>query len=289
VECTVNGIGERAGNAAVEEIVMALRTRKDLFGLTTGVNTREIARASRLVSKLTGMAVQPNKAVVGANAFAHSSGIHQDGVIKYRTTYEIMNPDDVGIEESALLLTARSGRNGVNTRLKHLGVHLKPAELEPLFEKFKALADKKKYVFDDDLLALVDEGARARAPEIFHLDYLNTTSGTGIVPTATLRLRKKDEVIQEAACGDGPVDAAYRAVDKIAGIRPRLQDYQLRSVSSGTDAQGEVVVRVEHKGLVVTGKGASTDIVEASAKAYLNAVNKILAAGPTPARKNEGM
>ncbi|HMX94013.1 MAG TPA: 2-isopropylmalate synthase [Elusimicrobiota bacterium] len=292
VECTVNGIGERAGNASLEEIVMALRTRKDLFNVTTGVRTHEIAKTSRLISKLTGIVVQPNKAVVGANAFAHSSGIHQDGVIKSRTTYEIMNPEDVGVEESALLLTARSGRNGVNTRLKHLGFHLAAPALETLFEKFKVLADKKKYVFDDDLIALVEEEGRAKAPEVFSMDYLNTTSGTGIVPTATVRLKKKDAVFQEAACGDGPVDAAYRAMDKITGLRPELLDYALRSVSSGTDAQGDVVVKVADKGLVVTGKGTSTDIVEASAKAYLNALNKILSArasGRAAAKKNEGM
>ncbi len=275
VECTVNGIGERAGNASLEEVVMTLRTRKDLFGLQTGVNTREIARASRLISKLTGMAVQPNKAVVGANAFAHSSGIHQDGVIKHRTTYEIMNPEDVGIEESTLLLTARSGRNGVSNRLKHLGYNLSAKELEPLFERFKALADKKKYVFDDDLLSLLEEG-RSRVPEAFSLDYLNTSSGTGVVPTATIRLKKDDKIFQEAACGDGPVDAAYRAIDKITGLKSKLMDYSLRSVSSGKDAQGEVSVKVEKDGVVVTGKGLSTDIIEASAKAYLNAVNKLV-------------
>ncbi len=275
VECTINGIGERAGNASLEEVVMTLRTRKDLFGLQTGINTREIARTSRLISKLTGMAVQPNKAVVGANAFAHSSGIHQDGVIKHRTTYEIMNPEDVGIEESTLLLTARSGRNGVSNRLKHLGYNLSAKELEPLFERFKALADKKKYVFDDDLLSLLEEG-RSRVPEAFSLEYLNTSSGTGIVPTATVRLKKDGKILQEAACGDGPVDAAYRAIDKITGLKSALRDYSLRSVSSGKDAQGEVSVKVEKDGVIVTGKGLSTDIIEASAKAYLNAVNKLM-------------
>jgi 2-isopropylmalate synthase len=200
VECTVNGIGERAGNASLEEIVMSIRTRKDLFQMTTGVNTKEIARASRLISKLTGITVQPNKAVVGANAFAHSSGIHQDGVLKSRTTYEIMNPADVGVEESALLLTARSGRNGVQNRLKHLGYTLDGGpKLDLLFAKFKTLADKKKYVFDDDLLALVEEEGRDKM-EAFHLDYMSTTAGTGIVPTATVRLKKEDDVFQEASC-----------------------------------------------------------------------------------------
>jgi 2-isopropylmalate synthase len=231
-----------------------------------------------LISKLTGIPVQPNKAVVGANAFAHSSGIHQDGVLKSRTTYEIMSPADVGVEESALLLTARSGRNGISNRLKHLGHSLPAAQMDILFEKFKTLADKKKYVFDDDLLALLDEEGREKGLDVFHLEYLNTTSGTGIVPTATLRLKKEGKVFQEASCGDGPVDAAYRAIDKITGLRPELKEYALRSVSSGTDAQGEVLVRVEDKGLVVSGQGTSTDIVEASAKAYLNAVNKIISA-----------
>jgi 2-isopropylmalate synthase len=284
VECTINGIGERAGNAGLEEVVMALRTRRDLFNVTTGVNTREIAKTSRLVSKLTGMVVQPNKAVVGANAFAHSSGIHQDGVIKNRTTYEIMNPKDVGVEETALLLTARSGRNGVNSRLRHLGYRLSAGELDALFEKFKALADKKKYVFDDDLAALVDEEGRHRQPEAFTLDYLNTSSGTGVVPTATVRLKSGDRVMQEAACGDGPVDAAYRAMEKATGIKCALLDYSLHAVSSGKDALGEVLVKVERDGVVVTGKGASTDIIEASARAYLNALNRLAAVGDRKAR-----
>jgi 2-isopropylmalate synthase len=284
VECTVNGIGERAGNASLEEVVMALRTRKDLFGLTTGVHTEEIAKSSRLVSKLTGMVVQPNKAVVGANAFSHSSGIHQDGVIKYRTTYEIMDPAQVGVEESTLLLTARSGRNGVTNRLKHLGYRISAAKLEVLFLKFKALADKKKYVFDDDLIALLEE-ERAGVPEAYVLEYLNTSSGTGIVPTATVRLRKEHDVLQEAACGDGPVDAAYKAMDKITGVRPKLLDYALHSVSMGKDAQGEVTVKVEKDGRVVTGKGTSTDIIEASAKAYLNALNRLIASARRPAAK----
>jgi 2-isopropylmalate synthase len=276
VECTVNGIGERAGNAAMEEIVMALRVRKDLFGgLQTGVDAKEIAKTSRLLSHLTGMVVQPNKAIVGANAFAHSSGIHQDGMLKHRTTYEIMSPEDVGVEENQLLLTARSGRNGVSNRLKHLGHVLPAKDLDAFFDKFKTLADKKKYVFDDDLIALLDEG-RPQGENDFALDYMSVTSGTGVVPTATVRLKKGDAVAQEAACGDGPVDAAYKAMDKIAGFTPKLQSYTLQSVSAGQDAQGEVSVRVEHGGMVVSGKGTSTDIVEASAKAYLAALNKIL-------------
>ncbi len=276
VECTVNGLGERAGNAAMEEIVMAIKTRKDLFNVVTGVNTKEIYRASRLISQVTGMVVQPNKAVVGANAFAHSSGIHQDGMIKYRQTYEIMNPEAVGIEESALLLTARSGRNGLNNRLKHLGFTLTVKELDEVFDRFKILADKKKYVFDDDLAALLSEG-KSDVPETYVLEYLNISSGTGTIPTATVRLKIGEKVFQEAACGDGPVDATTKAVDKITGISPKLEDYSLRSVSSGKDALGEVTVRVDHKGLKMLGRGTSTDIIEASAKAYVTAVNRIMA------------
>ncbi len=277
VECTINGLGERAGNASLEEVVMAIRTRKDLFKVTTGIRTQEIYRASRLVSQITGMVVQGNKAIVGANAFAHSSGIHQDGVIKFRTTYEIMDPADVGIEESSLLLTARSGRNGLNSRLKHLGFVIGVKELDAVFERFKALADKKKYVFDEDLVALLTEGKSA-VPETFVLEYLNTSSGTGTIPTATVRVKKAGKVFQEAACGDGPVDATYRAIDKITGLKPMLEDYSLRAISGGKDALGEVTVRLEYKGTKMLGRGTSTDIIEASAKSYLSAVNRILAA-----------
>lgn len=275
-ECTVNGLGERAGNAAMEEIVMTIKTRKDLFNVTTGIKTEEIYRTSRLVSQITGSVVQANKAIVGANAFSHSSGIHQDGVIKYRTTYEIMDPEDVGIEESTLLLTARSGRNGLDNRLKHLGFRLNSKELDILFAKFKALADKKKYVFDDDLVALLSEG-KSEVPETFVLEYLNTSSGTGTIPTATVRLKKGKEIFQEAACGDGPVDATYKAIDKITGVKPKLEDYSLRAISGGKDALGEVTVRLDNKGVKMLGRGTSTDIIEASAKAYLSAINRLLA------------
>lgn len=276
VECTINGLGERAGNASMEEVVMAIKIRKDLFHVTTGIRTKEIYRSSRLVSQITGMAVQANKAIVGANAFAHSSGIHQDGVLKYRTTYEIMSPEDVGMEESALLLTARSGRNGLNNCLKRLGFHLDPKELDAFFERFKILADKKKYVFDDDLIALLTEG-KDEARETFVLAYLNTSSGTGTIPTATIRLKKGDKIFQEAACGDGPVDATYKAIDKITNLKPKLEDYSLRAISSGKDALGEVTVRLDEKGFKILGRGTSTDIIEASAKAYLTAVNRIFA------------
>jgi len=278
VECTINGLGERAGNTSLEEVVMALKTRQSLFGVTTRINTKEIAKASRLVSKLTGVMVPPNKAIVGANAFAHSSGIHQDGILKYRQTYEIMNPEDVGVEESTLLLTARSGRHALENRLKHLGYKLNTKQLDEMFVRFKALADKKRYVFDDDLLALVEEKT-ADVKEDFELEYLNASSGTGIVPTATLRIKKADgHVVQEAACGDGPVDAATRAIDKVTGVKPKLIDYSLRAITSGKDAQGEVSIRIEEGGLTILGRGASTDIIEASAKAYLNAINKLMQA-----------
>jgi 2-isopropylmalate synthase len=281
VECTINGLGERAGNTSLEEVVMALKTRQALFGVTTGIRTKEIAKASRLVSSLTGVLVPPNKAIVGANAFSHSSGIHQDGILKFRQTYEIMNPEDVGVEESTLLLTSRSGRHALANRLKHLGHKLNKKQLEDMFVRFKALADKKRYVFDDDLLALVGEKT-SEVKDDFVLEYLSASSGTGVVPTATIRIKKADgHVVQEAACGDGPVDAATKAIDKVTGIKPRLSDYSLRAITSGKDAQGEVTVRLEESGLTFLGRGASTDIIEASAKAYLNAINKLMQAKRT--------
>lgn len=278
VECTINGLGERAGNTSLEEVVMALKTRQDLFGVTNRIQTKEIAKASRLVSSLTGVMVPPNKAIVGANAFAHSSGIHQDGILKYRQTYEIMNPEDVGIEESSLLLTSRSGRHALESRLKQLGYKLHKKPLDDMFVKFKALADKKRYVFDDDLLALLDEET-AEINDAYSLEYLHASSGMGTIPTATVRVKRDNgEVVQEAACGDGPVDAATRAIDKVVGLQPKLVDYSLHAVTSGKDAQGEVTVRIEESGLTIMGRGASTDIIEASAKAYLHAVNRLIKA-----------
>jgi 2-isopropylmalate synthase len=278
VECTINGLGERAGNTSLEEVVMALETRRDLFGVKTGIHTKEIAKASRLVSSLTGVVVPPNKAIVGANAFAHSSGIHQDGILKYRQTYEIMRPEDVGIEETSLLLTSRSGRHALSSRLKHLGYRVAGKALEDVFTRFKTLADKKRYVFDDDLVALMDEKS-AGSNEAFTLDYLQTSSGTGIVPTATVRIKSTDgKVIQEAACGDGPVDAATKAIDKAVNLKPKMLDYSLRAVTSGKDAQGEVTIRIEEGGFTIHGRGASTDIIEASARAYLHAINKLVRA-----------
>ena len=284
VECTINGLGERAGNTSLEEVVMALHTRNDLFSVATRINTKEIAKASRLVSSLTGVVVPPNKAIVGANAFAHSSGIHQDGILKFRQTYEIIDPAAVGIEETSLLLTSRSGRHALANRLKHLGYKLSEKQINEIFVRFKALADKKRYVFDDDLWALMEE-KNAAAGEAFTLEYLQTSSGTGIVPTATIRVKTaKGEILQEAACGDGPVDAATRAIDKAVGLKPKMLDYSLRAVTSGKDAQGEVTVRIEEGGLTINGRGASTDIIEASAKAYLHAINKLVRAKVTRAK-----
>ncbi len=275
VECTINGIGERAGNASLEELVMALQTRKDFFQMETDVVTEEIYRSSRLVSRLTGMAVQPNKAIVGANAFSHESGIHQDGVMKNRQTYEIMTPESVGVPSSQLILGKHSGRHALGKRMKDLGFELSPDSLAGLFDKFKVLADKKKYVFDEDLLTLVEEHTGSTSDR-FSLDYLQTSSGTGVVPTATVRISFKGQVVQEAACGDGPVDAVYKAIDKITKIPVRLLDYKLAAVSGGKDAQGEVTVQLEvQQGSTVRGKGVSTDIIEASARAYLAAINRI--------------
>ena len=283
IECTVNGIGERAGNAAMEEIVMALKTRGDFFGrFECGLNTREIVKASRLVARMSGLFVQRSKAIVGENAFAHSSGIHQDGILKKRETYEIMDPQIVGWGGTELPLTKHSGRAAVGARLRHLGFKMTGGDVAAIFARFKEIGDKKKFVYDDDLAALV-EGQITEIPETWSLDYLSVTSGTRAVPTATVRLqklaRKKTAAafVQDAGIGDGPVDAALKAIDRLTHTQGQLLDYSLRAVSQGKDALGEVTVKVDFgKGKVVTGKGASTDVIEASARAYLNAVNRFL-------------
>jgi len=284
VECTMNGIGERAGNASLEELVMAIRTRKDFFGeINTGINTREIVKTSRLVSRMSGLLVQRSKAIVGENAFAHSSGIHQDGILKKRETYEIMDPRVVGWGATELPLTKHSGRAAVAARMKHLGFKMTDADVQAVFARFKEIGDKKKFVYDDDLVALV-EGHIAEVPETWSLDYLNVTSGNQTVPTATVRLKKPSksngEVFQDAGIGDGPVDASLKAIDRLTKTRGKLMDYSLRAVSQGKDALGEVTVKVDFgDGEIVTGKGASTDVIEASARAYLNAVNRFLCNG----------
>ncbi len=290
VECTVNGIGERAGNAALEEIVMAVKTRPDFFkGMSVGVNSREIVKSSRLVSRMSGLVVQRSKAIVGENAFAHSSGIHQDGILKKRETYEIMDPREVGWHQTELPLTKHSGRAALSARLKHLGFKLSEEDVQSIFARFKEIGDKKKFVYDDDLTSLV-EGQITEVPEVWSLDYLSVTSGSQSVPTATVRLRqsavKGAEAITDASIGDGPVDAALKAIDRITKTRGKLMDYTIRAVSQGKDALGEVTVKADFgDGELLTGKGASTDVIEASARAYLNAVNRFLGNGHTPRRK----
>ena len=281
VECTVNGIGERAGNAAMEEVVMALKTRKNFYrGFTCGLETKEIVKASKLVARMSGLGVQRSKAIVGENAFAHSSGIHQDGILKKRETYEIINPKHVGWGKTELPLTKHSGRAAVTVRLKHLGFKMDAEEVSSIFDKFKEIGDKKKFVYDDDLAALA-EGHITTIPETWALEYLNVSTGNQTVPTATVRLTKKrgrkTQVEEDASIGDGPVDASLKAIDRISKTKGKLMDYSIRAVSQGKDALGEVTLKVDFgNGELVVGKGASTDIIEASARAYLNAVNRYL-------------
>ncbi|MBN1587494.1 MAG: 2-isopropylmalate synthase [Candidatus Omnitrophica bacterium] len=289
VECTVNGIGERAGNASMEEIVMALRTRSDVYkNVTTGIHTKEIYKASRLVSQLTGMVVQANKAIVGANAFSHESGIHQDGVLKERITYEIMHPRDIGLSESRLVLGKHSGRHAFSKRIQALGMQLDPKALEQAFERFKKLADKKKEVYDEDLVAIVEDEIN-EIPETWQLDYIHVSSGNHTIPTATVRLKRDGEMFQDASSGDGPVDACYRTVDRITGFKGELIDYSIRAVTEGKDALGEVSIKVKLRGQIVTGRAASTDIVEASVRAYLNAVNKAVHLVPAKRAAKESL
>ena len=275
IECTINGIGERAGNASLEEIVMALHTRKDFFGVETRVRTEEIFKTSRLLSHITGVHVQPNKAIVGENAFAHEAGIHQDGVLKEKLTYEIMRPQDIGRATNKLVMGKHSGRHALAARLQDLGFELDEGALGKAFKRFKDLADRKKEIFDDDLISIVKDDM-AQVPETYSLDYLHSISGTGIIPSATVRLKKEEQVFQDSGVGDGPVDAVLNAIDAITGMKGRLQDYQLRAVTSGKDALGEVSVKVDFDGTLVFGKGTSTDVIEASARAYINAVNRLV-------------
>ncbi|MDA0578469.1 MAG: 2-isopropylmalate synthase [Verrucomicrobia bacterium] len=277
VEGTINGIGERAGNAAIEEVVMALRTRRDVFNVDTRINAKEFYRTSRMVAEAMHMSVPPNKAIIGSNAFAHSSGIHVDGVLKQRATYEIMSPDDVGMGESRVVLTARTGHHGLKHRLEKLGHRLTDSELDRVYQRFLIVADKKREVFDEDLTAIMRDEIHP-VPETFRLESLQTMGGTGTIPTATVRIRQGEKVHQQAACGDGPIDAAYSAISLATGITVKLTGYDIRAISAGTEAMGEVTVRLEpKKGSAVTGRGASTDIIEASAKAYLDGLNRIVA------------
>ncbi|HWP97980.1 MAG TPA: 2-isopropylmalate synthase [Syntrophomonadaceae bacterium] len=273
VECAVNGIGERAGNASLEEIIMALYTRKAFFDKEIQVKYQEIFRTSRLVSHLSGMVIQPNKAIVGKNAFLHESGIHQDGVLKDRSTYEIMSADLVGASHDNIVLGKHSGRHAFKDRMSELGYVLKDEELDRAFLNFKELADKKKEVTNEDLEALVKEQVLT-VPEKFSLSYLHISSGTTVVPTATIKLAIEKVVFESAATGGGPVEAACRAVDRITDIYGKMLDYKLSAVGSGKDALGEVISRIEIAGKVYTGRGLSTDIIEASVKSYINAINR---------------
>lgn len=275
VECTINGIGERAGNASLEEIVMSLKVRKDVYKCVTNINTTEIYPTSRMVSRITGIPVQPNKAIVGANAFAHEAGIHQDGVLKERATYEIMRPEDVGWTGESMVMGKHSGRHAFRKRLEEMGFHLTPEELERAFSRFKELCDKKKDIYDEDLFAIIDDEFLA-GKKTFELVYLHTTSGTGLVPTATVKVKKGDEIILNAAHGDGPIDAAYRAIDGITKVSARLLEFNIEAATGGKDAIGVVKVKVSSGDRVAKGRASDTDIVVASAKAYLNAINSLL-------------
>ena len=272
VECTVNGLGERAGNAAVEEIIMGINTRRDYYDLSHNIDTTQIYRTSRLVSSLTGVSVQPNKAIVGANAFAHESGIHQHGVLSEKSTYEIMTPESVGVGQNRMVLGKLSGKHAFEDRLKEMGYVLTPDEILQAFDKFKDLADKKKVVTDKDIEALV--GENISIPEIFSIDSFQINSGNKMISTSTVSVKREDEIITEAATGDGPVDAAFNAIERATGVKVELVDYGLRAVTEGKDALGEVTVKVASGGSVFMGKGVSTDIIEASVKAYLNAINR---------------
>lgn len=276
VECTINGLGERAGNASLEEIVMAIVTRKDIFNFKTDVKTKEIHKTSKLVSKLTGISVQPNKAIVGNNAFRHEAGIHQDGLLKERTTYEIMKPEDVGFEETKLVLGKHSGRHALKARLKKIGYTLTDKEISKAFARFKRLADKKKEIFDEDLATIVEDEIESTRP-VYKLVSFYILSGNKVTPSATVTLKHKGKNLTANSLGDGPVDACYKAVEKISGIKSRLLSYKINAVTAGEDALGEVSVRIKIKQKEVNGRGASTDVIEASLKAYLNALNRFKA------------
>ncbi len=278
VECTINGVGERAGNAALEEIVMALKTRADFFRVTTNVDTSQIYRISRMVSNYMGMEVPPNKAIVGANAFAHASGLHQDGMLKERTTYEIMTPGSIGVGGSKIVLGKTSGRHALREKLRELGYELGTDDFTRAFAAFKELADKKKEVTERDLESLVAEELRT-VSETYHLEQVQVSCGDHSVPTATVKLVAPDgEVIADAALGTGPVDAVYRAINRLVQVPNTLTEFSVKAITEGIDAIGEVTIRIESEGRTFIGRGAATDIIVASAKAYMNALNRLLAA-----------
>ena len=276
VECTINGIGERAGNASLEEIVMALKTRADIFKVHTGVHSEKLYPTSRLVAQVTGSYVQRNKAIVGQNAFAHEAGIHQHGMLTHRETYEIMRPEEVGFTRSQLVLGKHSGRHALKERLTQLGYKLDESQLDKVFADFKVLADKKKEIFDADLEALVIHGQLLKGAALWELAALSTTSGTGTLPAASIALtRAGGERFQAASAGDGPVDAVFKAIEQITGVQVKLRDYRIAALTTGEDAQGEVSLEVEHDTGVYRGRALSTDIIEGSARAFLDVVNRI--------------
>jgi len=289
VEGTVNGLGERAGNAPLEEVVMGLLTRKSLYGRICRVDTRQLARTSRLVSVLTGVPVQPNKAVVGANAFAHQSGIHQDGVLKQPLTYEIMRPEDVGLSGSSMVLGKLSGRHALHGRLAEMGYAVTPAGLDRIFARFKELADRKREVTERDLEVLVEDEMRD-GPQAVTLESFHVVSGSGAIPTATVRVKVRSETRDEAGLGTGPVDAVFRALAQALGLKDRLRlaDYALKAATSGEDALGEVTLRLECGDLKALGRGVSTDVIEASAFAYVKALNRLLEQDPDLAARSGG-
>ncbi|MBI4498343.1 MAG: 2-isopropylmalate synthase, partial [Chloroflexi bacterium] len=280
VEGCINGLGERAGNASLEEVVMGLTVRKDYFGVTTGINTNQLYRTSRLVSDLTGMPVQPNKAIVGANAFRHESGIHQDALLKHRQTFEIMDPHDVGVPASVLHLGKTSGRAGFRAHLKEMGYDLSEEDFTRTWNAFKDLVNKKKTVSDRDVEALIAEEMRVGAEQSFYqLEQVQVMCGEPGVPTASVRLRGPDGQIQSAsAIGDGPVDAVYKAISRIVAVPNQLAEFSVKSITESTEAMGDVTIRIQSEGFTFTGRGVSTDILVASARAYVNALNRLLAA-----------
>jgi 2-isopropylmalate synthase len=283
IECTINGLGERAGNCSLEEVVMALRTRRDYFGLETGIQTRKLYATSRLVSHVTGLVVQRNKAIVGQNAFAHESGIHQDGMLKERSTYEIMNPEDVGVPKTELVLGKHSGRHALKQRIIDLGYHLSDSQLEKVYEAFKGLADRKKTIYNADIEALCEsqihqsELENAASTNTWTLEAITCNAGSATIPSAVVCLwHQEGQVHRDSAIGDGPIDAVFKAIERITGIDVILRDYRLRSVTIGEDAQGEAQVEVEHDGRTLSGRAISTDVIEASAQAFLQVINRIL-------------
>jgi len=287
-EVTINGIGERAGNTSLEEVVMAIKTRPNFYTLSTGVNTELIYPTSRLVSMITGMNVQPNKAIVGANAFAHEAGIHQDGMLKNRMTYEIMKPETIGLSKNRLVLGKHSGRHALYTHLKELGYELSDSELQTVFQQFKELADKKKHVVDEDLEALVTEEI-LRTEQVFKLEYLHVNSGTTIIPMASVKLSINGRSITGAGYGNGPIDSAYNTIAKLTGTTSELRRFSVSALTGGTDAQGEVTVRLRENGLVALGRGSDADIIIASAKAYINGLNRLEYLKENPVKTSQSL